>query len=95
MFEFHILVVTVVMLNTLKLIMKTVPNYPTGESPSLQPQATCGCHHRLAGLGKKTGMGPCIATNPYSFIALCRPQYAFGLANISSLYVGFIYDNQL
>ena len=29
MFEFHMLVVTVVMLNILELIMKIVPNYPT------------------------------------------------------------------
>jgi hypothetical protein len=29
MFEFHMLVVTVVMLNILELIMEIVPNYPT------------------------------------------------------------------
>ena len=29
MFEFHMLIVTVVMLNILELIMKIVPNYPT------------------------------------------------------------------
>ena len=30
MFEFHMLVVTVVMLNILELIMEIVPNFPTG-----------------------------------------------------------------
>jgi hypothetical protein len=29
MFKFHMLVVTIVMLNILKLIMKIIPNYPT------------------------------------------------------------------
>jgi hypothetical protein len=33
MFEFHMLVVTVVMLNILELIMEIVPNYPTFLSP--------------------------------------------------------------
>ena len=34
MFEFHMLVVTVVMLNILELIMEIVPNYPTIQKPN-------------------------------------------------------------
>ena len=34
MFEFHMLVVTIVMLNILELIMEIVPNYPTIQKPN-------------------------------------------------------------
>ena len=34
MFEFHMLVVTVVMLSILELIMEIVPNYPTIQKPN-------------------------------------------------------------
>jgi len=34
MFEFHMLVVDIVMLNILELIMEIVPNYPTIQKPN-------------------------------------------------------------
>ena len=63
MFEFHMLVVTVVMLNILELIMKIVPDYPTIQKPNCRqfPELTMADFadalrpNKFTGVHRRTG----------------------------------------